>query len=76
MDLSAINLDLGESAAPVAEAAAAPVDSPEVETKLELAQAYEEMGDKVGARELLEEVLKEGGPTQQETARGRLAQLG
>ena len=58
-------------------AAAAPAeDNPEVATKLELAQAYEEMGDKDGARELLREVLNEGSAGQQETARARLAQLG
>jgi pilus assembly protein FimV len=32
----------------------------EVATKLELARAYEEMGDKDGARELVEEVLARG----------------
>jgi len=48
----------------------------DVATKLELAQAYEEMGDKEGARELLQEVLNEGNAAQQETARNKLAQLG
>jgi pilus assembly protein FimV len=74
LDLSSISLDLGEPTAAVQAAAAGP-DSPEVATKLELAQAYEEMGDKDGARELLQEVLKEGGANQQETARARLAKL-
>ena len=32
----------------------------EVATKLDLAKAYEEMGDLEGARELLQEVIKEG----------------
>lgn len=50
--------------------------SPEVDTKLELASAYEEMGDKDGARELLQEVLKEGNATQKATARSKLEQLG
>ncbi|WP_067169887.1 FimV/HubP family polar landmark protein [Sterolibacterium denitrificans] len=50
--------------------------SPEVDTKLELAAAYEEMGDKEGARELLQEVLNEGNAAQQAAARDRLAQLG
>ena len=49
--------------------------SAEVDTKLELASAYEEMGDLEGARELLEEVLKEGNAAQQAAARDRLAQL-
>lgn len=47
----------------------------EVATKLELAQAYEEMGDREGARELLQEVLQEGSSQQQDAARARLATL-
>jgi len=50
-------------------------DDPEVATKLELAQAYEEMGDREGARELLNEVLSEGSEAQQAIARSRLDQL-
>jgi pilus assembly protein FimV len=37
--------------------------------------AYEEMGDKEGARELLQEVVSEGSPAQQKTARQKLATL-
>jgi pilus assembly protein FimV len=48
----------------------------EVATKLELAQAYEEMGDSEGARELLQEVLEEGDQAQKEAARNKLALLG
>lgn len=51
-------------------------DSEEVETKLELAKAYEEMGDQDGARELLQEVLADGSASQQERARAALAQMG
>ena len=40
----------------------------EVATKLDLAKAYEEMGDKEGARELLQEVLSEGNEEQQQKA--------
>lgn len=50
--------------------------SAEVDTKLELANAYEEMGDLDGARELLQEVLNEGNAAQQAQARNKLAQLG
>lgn len=39
-----------------------------VETKLDLASAYLDMGDKVGARGLLEEVLREGDAAQKERA--------
>ncbi|PJA57865.1 MAG: hypothetical protein CO164_05640, partial [Rhodocyclales bacterium CG_4_9_14_3_um_filter_68_10] len=48
----------------------------EASTKIDLARAYEEMGDKDGARELLEEVIREGNAAEQQRARemfGRLA---
>lgn len=48
----------------------------EVDTKLELARAYEEMGDAEGARELLDEVMRDGDASQQEQARSILARLG
>ena len=57
---------------PVEEAIA---DNPEAATKLELAIAYEEMGDREGARELLEEVLKEGSPPQAAAAQTKLDSL-
>jgi pilus assembly protein FimV len=50
--------------------------SEEVATKLDLAKAYEEMGDLEGARELLQEVLKEGNAEQQEKAQAILAKFG
>lgn len=48
----------------------------EVATKLDLAKAYEEMGDLEGARELLKEVLGEGSPEQQAMARDTLGRIG
>jgi pilus assembly protein FimV len=78
IDFSGINLDLVTAAAPVPEAVEpvlAEGDNPDVNTKLELAQAYEEMGDREGARELLEEVIQEGSVRQQELARSKLATL-
>lgn len=48
----------------------------EAETKLELARAYEEMGDKEGARELLQEVVREGTSEQQAQANDMLSRLG
>ncbi len=48
----------------------------EVATKLDLAKAYEEMGDFEGARELLQEVLKEGDAAQQEKANALLVKIG
>ncbi|MGD9945536.1 MAG: FimV/HubP family polar landmark protein, partial [Burkholderiaceae bacterium] len=55
------------------------VDSPrwqEMATKLDLASAYEEIGDKEGARELLEEVIKGGDVGQQQKARTMLSKIG
>lgn len=48
----------------------------EVATKLDLANAYEEMGDLEGVRELLQEVLKEGNSAQREKAQEMLARIG
>jgi pilus assembly protein FimV len=48
----------------------------EVATKLDLAKAYQEMGDKDGARELLNEVVKEGDAAQQGQAQQMLSSLG
>ena len=47
----------------------------EVATKLDLAKAYEEMGDKDGARELLNEVVKDGDAAQKGQAKQLLAKL-
>lgn len=45
-------------------------------TKLDLAKAYEEMGDLEGARELLQEVLGEGNAEQQDVARTLMERVG
>ncbi len=70
LDLSSISLELDPP-----KASSAIADSPDAASKLELAHAYEEMGDHEGARELLQEVIAEGSPAQQESARSKLAQL-
>ena len=43
---------------------------------LDLAKAYEEMGDKDGARELLKEVVKDGDAAQKGQAQQLLTKLG
>lgn len=48
----------------------------DIDTKLELAAAYVAIGDESGARELLEEVLREGDESVQAEARKRLEALG
>ena len=47
----------------------------EVSTKLDLAKAYQEMGDNDGAREILEEVMREGDATQRDAAQALFDQL-
>jgi pilus assembly protein FimV len=46
-----------------------------VDTKLDLARAYQEMGDAEGARAMLEEVLQEGSIAQKDIARKLLDEL-
>ena len=48
----------------------------DVQQKFDLAKAYEEMGDKDGARDILQEVVKEGDTEQQSQAKTLLAALG
>ncbi|MCA1924725.1 MAG: hypothetical protein LDL16_00420 [Thiobacillus sp.] len=66
-DFSGLDLDLGEGG---------DSELDEVGTKLDLARAYVEMGDKEGAREILNEVLAEGSERQKADAKGLLATLG
>jgi pilus assembly protein FimV len=47
----------------------------EMSTKLDLAVAYQEIGDKEGARELLDEVVKGGTPEQTDKAKSLLSKL-
>ncbi len=75
LDLSGITLDLGESAQAAEETGSAEQESEDVNTKLDLVTAYMDMGDNEGARELLEEVLKEGGPRQRQRAQELFASL-
>jgi pilus assembly protein FimV len=64
-------------AAPAASAAPAELTAQqmEMETKLDLAIAYQEIGDKEGARELLEEVIRGGNPEQASRANAMRASL-
>ncbi|HJX58655.1 MAG TPA: FimV/HubP family polar landmark protein, partial [Thiobacillus sp.] len=68
-DFSGLDLDLGE-------AGGNELELDEVGTKLDLARAYVEMGDKEGAREILNEVLAEGSDKQKADAKGMLSSLG
>jgi pilus assembly protein FimV len=48
----------------------------DVQTKFDLAKAYQEMGDKDGAKEILQEVIKEGDAEQKTQAKTLLDSLG
>ncbi len=50
-------------------------DSDEVNTMLDLARAYIDMGDDEGARDILEEIVSEGSQAQQQEARQLLSEL-
>ena len=78
VDLSTISLDLDNIPGDAGAAGTASTDPnwQEAATKLDLATAYEEMGDKDGARELLKEVMKDGDSAQRGSAEQLLAKLG
>ena len=88
LDFSDISLDIGDevsfatdSESEQGEGEEAVIEEPmtpaheEVETKLELVAAYIDMEDKDGAKELLDEVLKEGNLSQRKRADQILASL-
>lgn len=75
LDISTISLDLGKPGA-ATPATSADAKWQEIATKLDLAKAYQEMGDKDGARELLAEVVTQGDTVQQNQAKQMLAALG
>jgi pilus assembly protein FimV len=75
-DLTDINLDLNDYSADTASSGPSVGEPEEVETKLDLVMAYLDMEDKIGAKELLEEVLKEGGENQRKRASEILEKIG
>lgn len=82
LDLSGISLDIDDLSPTSTNNATEEIsmsisdESADVDTKLDLVTAYIDMGDQEGARELLQEVLKEGGPAQREKAQKLLDGLG
>jgi pilus assembly protein FimV len=75
IDLSGISLDLGTQTSPTASPTGKDDRWYDVQTKFDLAKAYQEMGDKDGAREILKEVLAEGDTEQKSAAESVLARL-
>ena len=65
LDMSMDDMDLSE-----------PVDVDEINTKLDLAKAYLDMGDHEGARDILDEVLAGGNAEQKKEAEELIAQAG
>ena len=80
-DFSAISLDLTDSEPQVTapqqdvELPVTVTESPDIDIKLDLVKVYIDMEDVEGARDLLDEVLKEGGPQQRAAAESLLASL-
>lgn len=76
MGLSGISLNLDDIGMPEESGSESKDDRwHEVATKLDLARAYQEMGDQTGAREILEEVLRDGDEAQREAAQSLIDQL-
>ena len=69
LSMSELSLDLDGPAA------SGGADSGAASTKLELAKAYVEIGDSDGAKDILNEVVREGSPAQQAEAKKLLASL-
>jgi len=79
IDLSGISLELGGESQPAATGAGGEGKDDrwyDVQTKFDLAKAYQEMGDKEGAREILREVIAEGDGEQKAAAQRVLETLG
>jgi len=75
LDLSGISLELGESDAPAESSGVRDEKWYDVQTKFDLAKAYQEMGDREGAREILDEVISEGDPEQRAAAEALMGTL-
>ena len=79
LDFKLDGLDLTMDAKPAAGAAGGGEKDGhwyDVQTKFDLAKAYQEMGDKDGAKEILQEVIKEGDTEQKSQAKTLLDSLG
>jgi pilus assembly protein FimV len=74
LDLGDLNLDMGSPTTVIG----GPMKDEHwqnVQTKFDLAKAYQEMGDKEGAREILREVVQEGDAEQRTAAQSLLTSL-
>lgn len=72
-------IDLGDKTSPVSGQGVPTTKNGhwyDVQTKFDLAKAYQEMGDKAGAKEILQEVINEGDADQKVQAKALLDSLG
>jgi pilus assembly protein FimV len=80
LDFKLDDLNLNLESQPKADAAAGGGEKDghwyDVQTKFDLAKAYQEMGDKDGAKEILQEVIKEGDSDQKAQAKTLMDSLG
>ncbi len=78
IDLQKLNLSFDDDRSTFEDATPSVLDGQwhDAATKLDLAKAYQEMGDVEGAREILQEVLREGDDGQKTEAQGLIAKLG
>jgi pilus assembly protein FimV len=75
IDLGAMNLDFDAGAGLEQNDSLAFSGDDPVQTKIDLAKAYVDMGDAEGAREILQEAIGEGSPEQQQQANALLDNL-
>ncbi|HET7261625.1 MAG TPA: FimV/HubP family polar landmark protein, partial [Casimicrobiaceae bacterium] len=77
LDLDKLDLSFEPGRVVAAEATPSVMDGQwhDAATKLDLAKAYQEMGDREGARDILQEVLHEGDEQQKSEAQALLAKL-
>ncbi len=75
LDLSGLSLDLDGTSTNEMESSGKDDKWFEVQTKFDLAKAYQEMGDNDGAREILKEVISEGDSEQKAAAESVLSSL-
>lgn len=76
IDVGDLNINLDEPSTAAAPAADKDGHWYDVQQKFDLAKAYQEMGDNDGAREILQEVLKEGDSDQKDQAHKLLGTIG
>lgn len=76
IDVGDLNINLDDPGTAAAPAQAKDGHWYDVQQKFDLAKAYQEMGDKDGAREILQEVINEGDDEQKDQAQKLLSSLG